>query len=96
MIYLPFNPSFTYLPVVSLAVVGFCGYSKKIVKATSDFVIFVFQEAGRAVRQYHKVVDEVRREKEHRGPRIRGRVPHTPIRRITPQTDAGRSRRRNG
>lgn len=62
MNHLPFNPSYPYsLPVVCAAVVGFCSLSKKIVSAISDFVIFVFQETSRAVREYRKVVDEVRR-----------------------------------
>ena len=94
MSHLPFDPSYTYsLPVVSLAIVGFCGYSRKIVQAISDFVIFVLHESGRALREYHKVVDEVRRENERRGPRVRGRAPHRPAPKITPKNNAGRSGR---
>lgn len=61
MNHLPFNPSDAhYLPFISLAIVGFCGYARKVVKAVSNFAIFVFQESGRAVREYHKVVGGVR------------------------------------
>lgn len=92
MTYRPFDPSYQFsLPVLAVAVVGFCGYARKIVKAISDFVIFVFQEAGRTVREYHKVADEVRREKNDRGPRVRGRAPHPPARRISSRSDAGQS-----
>jgi len=69
MSHLLFNPSYPYsLPVVCAAVVGFCSLSKKIVRAISDFVIFVFQETGRAVRECRKVVDEVRRGHGDDGP----------------------------
>ena len=62
MNYLPFNPSFMHsLPVAAAAIALFCSCGKKIVKAISEFVICVFQEAGRAVLECRKVVQEVRR-----------------------------------
>ena len=61
MNYLPFNPSFMHsLPVAAAAIALFCSCGKKIVKAISEFVICVFQEAGRAVLECRKVVQEVR------------------------------------
>jgi hypothetical protein len=59
------------------------------VKAVSNFVIFVLQESGRAVREYHKILDGLRRENDHRGPRVRGQKPRTPSRLITPARNEG-------
>jgi hypothetical protein len=62
MNYPSFNPSFVHsLPVAAAAIALFCSQGKKIVRAISEFVICVFQEAGRAVLECRKVVQDVRR-----------------------------------
>jgi hypothetical protein len=100
MIHLPELPSYMHsVPLVSLVIVGGSRYLRKIVRAFSDFAVYLFREIGRAIREFHKLVDEVHRgrEKAPRRPQFRGRRPtKTPPKRVTQESGKGRSRQKRG
>jgi hypothetical protein len=84
------------MAVAPIIVAGVCGYSRKIVKTLADFAVYALRQFGRAVREYDTVIQQVRRrrEKSHRGARLRGQAPRTPTRRIAQHNDTGRRRRK--
>jgi len=88
------QPYAELLPYVSFVLIA-CTQLRKIVKAISDFATFALTSVGRVVKAYRKMVEEIRKEKHQRTPRVRGRKPRTPACRITPSNFEGRYRGKN-
>jgi len=82
------------MAVVPIIIAGVCGCSRKIVKTLANFAVYALRQFGRAMREYDTVIQQVRRrrEKAHRGARIRGQAPRIPTRRIAQHNDTGRRR----
>jgi hypothetical protein len=82
------------MAAIPIVVACFRGYSRKIVRAFSNFAIYLFQEIAHVMREYRKAFNEHQGnvERTHTSRLRSRRTPRTPCRRITPAEGEGRPR----